>query len=220
MESYPEQYLILLEYFHLKRYKRHVFCACIRCTKPINNCSPNKETLETQERSKRGVLLTDKEFDSLKDGFMDTKSRSKLHEKLDTKFEYLIEELEVISTSPVLEPWREITCQYYEKFQDLSRICNNISNPKQLKSIYLDMIVSAKVSGETAYYIIEVKQPSKSAKTTYYSKRIFDEANVLRGIKARKEVKKILLKAYKKKFRHTLKKDAKTLPELKQLLRE
>jgi len=181
----------------------------------------NKGTLETNRRSKRGVMLTEKEFKFLQEGSMDTKSRSKLQEKLDEKFPKILDEIELMSSSEVLLPWREIKRkQLGFQFRQLGNLFLWLSDKKRFKKTYLDLIVTSKKGEETVYYMVDAKNIEKDQKNFYYSDRMFQETNVLRGIKARPELKKWLLRGYKKKKIPQDKKNALTIMKLKRRLKK
>jgi len=176
--------------------------------------------METQERSKRGVFLTDKEFELLQKGHMAPKPRSKLHEKLDEKFPLLLDEIELISQSIVLEPWREIKRrQYLSEFKKIGKIFLELSDEETFKETHIDLIRTSNKTGEVVEYC-QVKYDPKDQKNFYYTDRIFDEDYVLRGIKARPEVKKLLLKGYKKGIIPSNKKIALTIEEIKNQMKK
>ena len=174
--------------------------------------------METAKRSKRGVLLTDREIELLQDGQMDPKSRSKLHEKLDEKLPIMLDEIEIISNSKILEPWREIKRrQLWLRFEKIADIFYELSDKNTFKQTHTDLIRILDKKEKTVQYI-DFKSAPTEEKKIYYTDRIFSEDYVLRGIKARPEVKKLLLKGYKRGIIHSNHKKTITLEAIKNKL--
>ena len=155
-----------------------------------------------RKKSKREAILTEAEKINIRSGKISSKSRSKLYDKLDQRFEALIEDLYLISKSHTLEIWRRMKkFQYRSDLSKLAKIFEDLAG-SEFTRIYLDRIRYSKSTNGKKVFWLEAS-PSESVldklwkkKKPYYSDRIFKPEYVLRGLKETKKTRELLMEAY------------------------
>jgi len=159
-----------------------------------------------RKKSERKAILTEAEKINIRSGKISSKSKSKLHHKLDQRLEALIEDLYLISKSDTLKIWRQLKkYQYNSDFSKLAKIFEDLAG-SEFTRIYLDKIRYSKNSKGKKVFWLEAS-PSKrildklwKKKKPYYNERIFNPENILRGLKKSKKTRNMLMKAYNLKI--------------------
>lgn len=159
-----------------------------------------------RKKSKRKAILTEAEKINIKSGKISSKSKSKLYHKLDQRFEALIEDLYLISKSDTLKIWRQLKkYQYNSDLLKLAKIFEDLAG-SEFTRIYLDKIRSSKNSKGNKVFWLEASRQDKildrvwKKKKPYYSEKLFQPTNVLRGSKETKKIKDLLMEAYNMKI--------------------
>lgn len=159
-----------------------------------------------RKKSKRKAILTEAEKINIKSGKISSKSKSKLHHKLDQRFEALIEDLYLISKSDTLKIWRQLKkYQYNSDLSKLAKIFEDFAG-SEFTRIYLDKIRSSKNSKGNKVFWLEASLSEKildklwKKKKPYYTERIFNPENILRGLKESKKTRDMLMEAYNLKI--------------------
>jgi len=177
-----------------------------------------------KERSKRDAILTEGNKVNIKSGNISPKSKSKLFKTLDKRFDALLLDLDLIADSPMLETWRDMKkYQFNSLFEKLSKKFEDLAGGSY-KRIYLDRVCCTKNKhGKKTYWLEQVPRDNiinhlTKKKKPYYSDRIFDQKNVLRGLHETIDTKKKLLEAYSRVLLPLSSKNGNTKKEIEDLL--
>ena len=162
----------------------------------------NKGKKLRRKNTERKAILTEAERRNLKSGYMSSVSKSKLYNKLDPRISALVDDLNLIAKSEILETWRQLKkYEYNSEFSKLATIFEELSG-SEFKKIYLDRIRTTKNTKGKKTYWLEISPSDHildklwKKKKPYYSERIFHPENVLRGLKETPMTKELLMEAY------------------------
>jgi len=153
-------------------------------------------------RSERKAIFTEGERQLLLSGVLanktlkpnEVKARSKLFAKLNSRFPYLLKDLDFLATNPSLENWRHKQLNVYNSQLWQLRDRFDILLDTDFKPVYLDRIVCKK--DRSGINIFWVKKYNIG-----YSDRIYYPTNLTKGLKRlgfKKETIENLVEAYRK----------------------
>ena len=167
-----------------------------------------------RRNTERKAILTKAERENIMSGKMSSALKSKLYNKLDPRISALVDDLNIIVNSEIMETWRQVKkYQYGSEFAELAKIFEDLAGA-EFKKIYLDHIRCDKNSKGKKVFWLEQRSSERildkfeKKKKPYYSDRIFHPSYILRGLKETKDTKNLLIQAYVLKLIPTQKQKA------------
>jgi len=162
----------------------------------------NNDKVSRTKRTERKALLSEADRRNIKSGKMSSTSKSRLYNKLDERLPALMDDLNLIAKSKTLETWRILKkYEYKSEFSKLAKIFEDISGT-EFKKIYLERICSSKNSKGKKVFWLEKFSPERildrlwKKKKPYYSEKIFQPKNILKGSRESRKTKELLMEAY------------------------
>jgi len=146
-------------------------------------------------------LLTPSERKVLRSRKMTSSTKAKICSNLDKRLSRFLGDLYLIAESEDLRVWREIKkYQFNSEFSQIAKVFEEIAG-SEFNKIYLDRIRITKNSYGTKLFWKEIITPDRildhhwKKSKPYYSDRIFQPTNILRGLKESQKTKELLMKA-------------------------
>jgi len=146
-------------------------------------------------------LLTPSERKVLRSRKMTSSTKAKICSNLDKRLSRFLVDLYLIAESEDLRVWREIKkYQFNSEFSQIAKVFEEIAG-SEFNKIYLDRIRITKNSYGTKLFWKEIITPDRildhhwKKSKPYYSDRIFQPTNILRGLKESQKTKELLMKA-------------------------
>jgi len=148
-----------------------------------------------------GLLFTKTGRKAIQNRKMTASSKAKICNILDKRLPVLLKDLHLIAKSEDLKAWREIKkYQFNSEFSQIAKAFEEISG-SEFNKIHMDRIRITKNSYGTKLFWKEIITHDRildhhwKKSKPYYSDRIFQPTNILRGLKESQKTKELLMKA-------------------------